>query len=750
MSSTATSGTAISVLPGAQTEASCLSYNFTSGSYTLTFLTTSTHSAGNVTFSGFTGTLNALSTVQLFKGLTITPTSATMTWSTSTNALTFAATSGTWDINTNGKAMDQPIIFGAGAVSGGTWRLLSNFVSGTSTTASTRLTTLTIGTLNLNNFTYIGGTFSSSSSNARTIAFGTGNITLVASGGTMWTTATLTGFAITGIPTVNVSNSSATATTITTGAMTETTQAVDFNFTTGTYALTLTAGNKGNLRFTGYTGTVGISAQTIYGDLVITTAPALPTTAVWTLGGTAAIVRNINFSAATTLPILVWNAPAATFTLQSNFTTTAAKFAYNNGNINLNNYNFNIDTLSLIPSGTCTLSGGTIGGKFNVSGTSGNVVLLNAAFTLVDNNVSVYLTAPTGANRTVGIGTGGTNGYGVSLYFANATTDTVTLNGLFGNIDTTGFNGTLTNASNAISLYGNLYIASTTTLSPSASGTISLRGTLQQYTIGSASGNITLSSALNLSGGNYKLNSNVTMTNYLGLQTSGSNGALDLNGKTLTAASYFSVGGSNNVITMSNGTINITGNDAANSTGALGVWDNETNPGSLNFTGTGIVTFTSASAKSISGSTTFPTLNQGGSGTLYIRGACICNDITTTVVPSTISVNILTATNFSLSGTASGQITLNSVNTGTQATISKASGTVSASYLTIKDIIATGGAVWNAFTSNGNVNNGNNSGWNFGAAVATLYRGIKSRAQAYLGIRTDGQLYKGVRTIGWV
>jgi hypothetical protein len=51
---------------------------------------------------------------------------------------------------------------------------------------------------------------------------------------------------------------------------------------------------------------------------------------------------------------------------------------------------------------------------------------------------------------------------------------------------------------------------------------------------------------------------------------------------------------------------------------------------------------------------------------------------------------------------------------GSQATISQASGTVNASYLTIKDINATGGATWNALWSNSNVDAGNNTGWVFG------------------------------------
>ena len=54
---------------------------------------------------------------------------------------------------------------------------------------------------------------------------------------------------------------------------------------------------------------------------------------------------------------------------------------------------------------------------------------------------------------------------------------------------------------------------------------------------------------------------------------------------------------------------------------------------------------------------------------------------------------------------------------GTQATISQASGTVTATYLSVQDSNATGGAVWDA-TDPTNVYVTNNTGWNFGTLAA--------------------------------
>jgi hypothetical protein len=56
---------------------------------------------------------------------------------------------------------------------------------------------------------------------------------------------------------------------------------------------------------------------------------------------------------------------------------------------------------------------------------------------------------------------------------------------------------------------------------------------------------------------------------------------------------------------------------------------------------------------------------------------------------------------------------LQSTTPGSQATISKASGTVTVSDLTIQDSNATGGASWTAYADYENIDAGNNDGWDF-------------------------------------
>jgi len=71
-----------------------------------------------------------------------------------------------------------------------------------------------------------------------------------------------------------------------------------------------------------------------------------------------------------------------------------------------------------------------------------------------------------------------------------------------------------------------------------------------------------------------------------------------------------------------------------------------------------------------------------------------------------------TVTDFTLEGSSGNLATIQSSIPGTQFTLSKSSGTVTASYLAIQDSNATGGAYWDALNGT-NINLGNNTGWNF-------------------------------------
>jgi hypothetical protein len=122
---TSTGSTAITVSPGATTQANSISFAFTGGFYTLTFLTTSGHAAKNVDFTGWSGTwtLGSLSKT-IYGNFTL---STGMTFTSSIGVITFGATSGTQNITTNGKTFNAPITVNG---SGGTVKLLDALTMG--------------------------------------------------------------------------------------------------------------------------------------------------------------------------------------------------------------------------------------------------------------------------------------------------------------------------------------------------------------------------------------------------------------------------------------------------------------------------------------------------------------------------------------------------------------------------------------------------------------------------------------------
>jgi len=97
--------------------------------------------------------------------------------------------------------------------------------------------------------------------------------------------------------------------------------------------------------------------------------------------------------------------------------------------------------------------------------------------------------------------------------------------------------------------------------------------------------------------------------------------------------------------------------------------------------------------------------------------------------------NGVTSTVGAFATTGTNQKFLQSTLAGSQATLSQASGTVSASNLTIQDINATGGATWNAYVTSNNINFGNNSGWDFYLPVNSIYDSLRLRG--YTGTVTD-------------
>ena len=266
---------------------------------------------------------------------------------------------------------------------------------------------------------------------------------------------------------------------------------------------------------------------------------------------------------------------------------------------------------------------------------------------------------------------------------------------------------TLATGVTALSIYGNWINGTGITISGTGLITFAGRTTqqitsavktfTQPITINSPSGSVTLQDAL---------------TTGTGVTTTLTNGTLDLNGFTYTVGTAFTTATGTKNLTFNNGTL-------VCPTASTTAFNNAVPTGFTTTagTGTGTISMTAATAKTfVGGGSTFNcTLNQGGAGALTITGSNTFSNITNTVQPASIlftAGTTSTFSNFSLSGTAGNLITIGSV-TAASHTLSKASGTVSADYLSISRSTATGGAAWYAGANSTDALN--NSGWIFTA-----------------------------------
>jgi len=207
-------------------------------------------------------------------------------------------------------------------------------------------------------------------------------------------------------------------------------------------------------------------------------------------------------------------------------------------------------------------------------------------------------------------------------------------------------------------------------------------------------------------------NSPATLSNDLTLAIYGQNGtsqalagSLNLNGKTLTASFNNMWGG----VTFNGGTllskgVTFTTNDVNFVAGTGG--------GVIKITGSSSVDFFSTYSPTVLDCTLEYALTGGQS--LVLNGDATFANITNSTFPASIgfsSGGTFTFNRFSLQGSPGNLVTLGSTNSGLQYILSKPNGIVSSNYLSIKDSIATGGAVW--YAGSNSVDAGNNTGWIF-------------------------------------
>jgi hypothetical protein len=400
--------------------------------------------------------------------------------------------------------------------------------------------------------------------------------------------------------------------------------------------------------------------------------------------------------------------------INNNFVTGVTRLTtLTQGTLDLNDLDWTTGRFSSSNSNTREIDFGT--GEISCSGT-GTVWTTATATNLTVSGTPVVNVTSTGATA-ITVSTGAlSEANSISFNFTGGTYNLSFLNVSLHsarNVDFTGYAGTL-QATSQVNVYGNLTLSTGMSLTATTSN-LKFSATSGTKTITSNGKTMDFPITFDGAGGTFQLQDAMTLGSTRTVTFT--NGTVDLNGFTLTGGIARTLSGTKN-ITFNGGTLLLSGSGAS-------AW----NASSTNFTttagtGTGAISMTSASAKTFNGggATYNCNLNQGGAGDLTITGSNTFNDITNSVQPATIlftAGTTQTVSDFTLSGTAGNLIIIDST-TASQFTLSKASGTVSVSFVDIADSNATGGATWNAFTSNGNVDGGNNTGWIFsGGAPST-------------------------------
>lgn len=380
--------------------------------------------------------LGAASSTLAISGNLSLPSGGSFSANTSSNTITFAATSTGKTITTNGKALSAVTFNGVG----GGWTLQDALNCG-----SSRSITLTNGSFNANNFNVTAGSFGSSNSNTRTLTMGSGTWTL-GSTGSLWNIGTTTG--------------------------------LTFNANTSTIALSDTSTNSKEFRGGGLTynnlsitGATGVAAYTFTGSInnsntfnsilssktvaytITLSASSTTTVTTWSASGLVSNLLTLNSSTSGTAATLaVTNAFTVNYaTIQDvNMSATLIGTAANSNVINSNNWQIATTStrwLNPLTSGTSVTTpsdwpttavsnihviGGGGGGAGNVStlvaggaggGGGGYALLANttlAASTTYGCTIGAGGTGSAGGATTQTGGTGGTSSFSTPISYVSS------------------------------------------------------------------------------------------------------------------------------------------------------------------------------------------------------------------------------------------------------------------------------------------------------------------------------------------
>ena len=396
---------------------------------------------------------------------------------TTSPTLTFNGQNSTQTITSNGKTIPQSSITVQSP--GGTVRLLDALTQSFSATSTSATFTLTSGTLDLNGFTLTAVAFNSSGSAVRTLAYGsTGKIVTTGGAGasqTVFTVSTSTNLTVTGSANVECFLTSGYSNTLTIRAVSggqtlPESNAINFYITGGGVDQVSIANvivikdfstvghGVGGILFLG-------SSTTSYGNLTlgtgttfVTSNPASAITFASTSGTKTITTNGVAINKA-----LTFNGVGGTWQLANDLVsnTTSAGITLTAGTLNLNSKN--LTTRSITTSGSST--------RALAFGASGKIILTGNNSTIFNSDTATGLTVSGSANiesdytgstgtRTVNMGNtaGGSINNACNIKFTGGS-DIITLYKHIGDIDFTGFTGTLS-ATGTKTIYGNLTFSS--------------------------------------------------------------------------------------------------------------------------------------------------------------------------------------------------------------------------------------------------------------------------------------------------
>jgi hypothetical protein len=578
-----------------------------------------------------------------------------MTYTITTGGLIFTGTSGTTLITTAGKTLPGPTFSGVG----GTWQLQD-------AATTTGGITFTAGTLDTNNMAVAAVGFASNSSSVRTLTLGSSIFTLTGGGSAL------------GInDATNLTITANTGTFYLKGGSVNTV-AKDFNglsLLSNTNLQLWTITSPGSI-FKNITFSSNQNGQTLF------------------LGGDIILTGTLNVTGvSTTSRMMIVSSAAGTAR-----TITAANVALSY-----------VDLSDISAAGAANWNLASIpGNSGDMGGNSG------ITFTPAQDNYWVSGTGNWNDSTKWKLSNHSTAGrvplpqdgvrFDASSFTAGSQTVTLNMARAGKSIDWTGVTNTPAWAkTTASTIYGSVTLVSGMTNSGTTAITMGGRGA---FTFTSAGQTWTNPLTIAMIGGSLALqdNFNSSATSTL------TNGTLDANNFNVTVPAVSITGASTRTLTMGSGiwTATSTGN----------VWDaTATTSLTMNSnTSTIVIPNTTATAKNFIGgwltynNTTFSGDNiiVGGSNTfntIAVNTAGLTNGLKLT------SGSTQTISNLTTNGFALNLAKLVASTTGSAATLSKSSGTVSVDYMSIQDITATGGASWHAGTNSTNVSG--NTGWSF-------------------------------------